>query len=743
MNFNNKRDLIVFFNSILFLSLRKSFLGAIILLLSFNFSFSQNTSTLSESEINSRIDEVEVLIRDNKPESYFEGIDKLNKLENELLELNNSDILCDFYINFSSFFLDRFDLSNSLKYNNKGLKIAIQTKNKKKIGFFYENLGVIYNYYEQKEKRDDAFYMSKEYLTRYAPLHKQSDMYYNLFFITFDKKDWKTALKYALKCDSITRFVQKRDSGAGLLLGIAECHVKLGNIEETRKYLGIISSLKEFESKQINTLFRYYKVYSELLSLEGDVEGALKMQILSNNYNTINNRKNIRLINENLGIQNRMQLAVFNYEKLKKETALKNQNLKHQQYILILASVIIFSLGLLLILQIKASKYKTRVNVILKRKNEELKQAITVKKRFLNTVSHELRTPLNAIKSIVYLLNEKQDNNEAENLAILNSSTDYLLNLSNQIIEHNLINETKSSGFLKRDIIDVKELLQKVISSIKIIHQNNKNEVVLNFDERISKALIFDKNKLILVLNSFIDNAFKFTHDGTIIIELKLIDETPAIQKIAFLVQDTGIGIADEIIPKIFDLFYQGSEEINIKYGGSGIGLSIAKRILDLFPNDLTLTSKLNIGTTVLFELEFEKTQLPLSDEKESNVSFAIKKDTEILLVEDNKVNQMVIRKILTNKGFKSDIAENGEEAVAKVRIKNYDLIIMDIMMPVMDGFEASKIISEMKPNIPIIALTALSEEYNQEKFKASKIKSVLNKPIDVEELCKTIKHSL
>ena len=743
MNFNKRKNPIHIFKRTLFLLPSNSFVGLSFLLLSYNFLFSQNTPMILESEINSRIKEVESLIRDNKPESYFKGIDKLNKLETELLELNNSDLQCDFYIHVSGVFLFRYDLSNALKYNNKGLKVAIQSKNKQKIGFFYENLGVIYSYYEQKDKRDDAFYMSKEYLTRYAPLHKQSDLYYNLFYITFDKKDWNTSLKYALKCDSITRFVQKNNSGAGLLLGIAECYVKLGNIEKTRNYLIKISKLKELNSENLNLMYRYYKVYSELLSLEGDTAKALKMQILSNNYNTQINRKNIRIINENLGIQNRMQLSVFNYEKLKKEAALKNQNLKYQKYILILATVIILSLGLLLILQIKSSKYKSKVNSILKQKNEELKQAIAVKKRFLNTISHELRTPLNAIKSVVYLLNKKHKVEEVENLAILNSSTDYLLNLSNQIIEYNLLNESKNLKLLKKDSINIKLLCKEIISAAEVIYHLNNNKVILNHDERISEALIFDKGKLKMVLNSLIGNAFKFTNEGMVTVELKLVKESPMIQKIRFQIQDTGLGISKENISKIFDLFYQGSEEINIKYGGTGIGLSLAKRILDLFANNLNVSSKLNEGTTISFELEFEKQGTHFSKEKESLESFTNEKTHRILLVEDNKINQLMIYKILTNIGLNCDIAENGSEAVAKVKIKDYDLVITDIMMPLMDGFEASKIIYNLKPKIPIIALTALSEEYNQEKFKASKIKSVLNKPIDVDELCKAIKQIL
>lgn len=736
MNFNKVKSPDLIFNSIFFKALTRFFVST--LFLTSFFSFSQQKEKYTSVEVKKSIENIELLIRENRQESYFSGIDKLNSLEKELVEWNNSDILCDFYIQASSVFLTRYDLSNAIRYTNKGLKVAIRSKNHKKIGFFYENLGVIYNYYEQKDKRDNAFYMSKEYLTKYNSLAEQGDMYYNMSYICFDRKDWDKSLTYALKSDSITRFVKNEVTGASLLLGIAECYLKLGKLDKAKEYLNLTSASKDFTPKKIKILHRYYKAYGELLLNEGNNIEATKMFRLSNDYNTQINKQNIRLINENLGIQNRMQLAVFNYEKLKKEADFKSQNLKYQKYILILASIIILSLGLLLFLQIRITKYKSRVNTILKEKNNELKHALSVKRRFLNSVSHELRTPLNAIKSVAYLMHDKKIANNEDNVSILNSSIDYLLNLSNQILEYNLIDKRKSLSFLKKDIIDLKELFKEVISSVKNIHHLNENKVFIKLGESVSSTLIFDKTKLTMVFNSFLDNAFKFTKNGEIRAEIKLLEDTETSQKIKFIIQDTGFGIEKENISKIFDLFYQGSEEINIKYGGSGIGLSIAKQILDLHPNQLNVTSELNKGTTISFELDFEKANIQ-EVENEILSPNVIKKDIEILLVEDNKINQLMIQKILLANEFNSDIAENGQEAIDKVVNKDYDLIIMDIMMPIMDGFEASKKISELKPYIPIVALTALSEEYNREKFRASKIKKVLNKPIDVDELFKTI----
>jgi CheY-like chemotaxis protein len=260
------------------------------------------------------------------------------------------------------------------------------------------------------------------------------------------------------------------------------------------------------------------------------------------------------------------------------------------------------------------------------------------------------------------------------------------------------------------------------------------------FDKTIPDKLIFDEAKLYQVLFSLIDNAFKFSKNGSVVVEVKKMSVNKDKTEIQFIIKDTGIGIAPEIKDKIYDLFFQGSDKINYEYGGSGLGLTLVKKTLDLFNKTVTIDSEPDIGTTISFSLDFENYR----KNAESEVSSESKKIDDpskirILLVEDNKINQLITEKTITKKGYRCDVANNGFEACNMVGENDYSLILMDIMMPVMDGFEASDYISKFKPEIPIVALTAISEDVNKELFSASKISKVLSKPVNVEELYKTI----
>ena len=729
-----KRGLNKYFKSIFFLSLTKPLVIAFIFLFCYNLSYSQDTLKISSVYVNSKIKEIDKLISKNKQESYFNGIDKLNNLENELIDIDNSDFLCDFYLYSSSVFLNRYDLSNALKYINKGLKLAIQTNNNRKKGLFYESLGVVYNFYEQKDKRDAAFYKSKEYLTKYAPLSEQSDMYYNLSYISLDNEAWDKSLEYALKCDSITRFVQKEIRGPGLLLGIAECYVKLNKLEETRNYLDRVSSSDIFDFNNFILMQRYYKIYGELLLKEGDVLKAIEMYKLSNECILKVNKQNILKINENLTIQNKMQLAVFNYEKLKKETVLKNLNSKYQKYILILATIIIIGLILLLIMQIKSSKYKTKTNLILSEKNIELSEALSIKNRFLDTITHELRTPLNSIKGISYLMKDdlpKEEQNKY--IETLSFSSDYLLSLINNIIEYNIMDKSNKNK-LKNDPIEIKTLLKNIYNSFKIKEENN-NKIHLELDENIPNVVLMDAFRVTQILINLISNSLKFTKNGDVYLRVLLENITSTNVHINFEIQDTGIGIDKNEFNKIFDPFYQVSKG---DFEGSGLGLSIVAKTLNLLKSKPVIVSEIGKGTSISFSVSLEVYQSKMITVKGLKDSFSVN-NIKILLVEDNKVNQLITKKILTNQGFECDIANDGFEAVRLVEKTDYSLILMDIMMPVMDGFEASEKIKQIKPSVPIIALTAMYQEVNRKKFEDAKIIMVLTKPVSVEILCEAI----
>ena len=259
-------------------------------------------------------------------------------------------------------------------------------------------------------------------------------------------------------------------------------------------------------------------------------------------------------------------------------------------------------------------------------------------------------------------------------------------------------------------------------------------------DEKIPNIVLTDKLKISQVLINLLDNAYKFTENGNITLSAKVIKQKDTSTSIEFIVKDTGIGIEKTKKEDIFLPYKQVGFNTNKKYGGSGIGLAVVKDILNLLKSEIKVNSKINVGTSFIFTVDFNvpkaiKKVIPFSTftDKENN------KTTSILLVEDNKVNQLITSKIIRGFGFTCDIANDGFEAVSMEKQKDYDLILMDIMMPKMDGFEATKQIRKSNPNANIIALTALSETQNLHAFADAEIHSILTKPLHPKELYKGI----
>jgi signal transduction histidine kinase len=425
---------------------------------------------------------------------------------------------------------------------------------------------------------------------------------------------------------------------------------------------------------------------------------------------------------------------------IKKEIDLNKKNSIYKNFILILSCVIILILMILTFFQYKAAKFKANLNLLLQKKNEELvevnskvNKALDAKKKFLDAITHELRTPLNPIKGISYLMKDTTSKDEQNKyIETLGFSSDYLLSLINNIIEYNIMDKSNKDK-LKNDPIEIKTLLKNIYNSFKI-KEENKNRIHLEIDENLPNVVLMDAFRVTQILINLISNSLKFTKNGDVYLRVLLENITRTNVHINFEVQDTGIGIDKNEFNKIFDPFYQVSKG---DFEGSGLGLSIVAKTLKFLKSKPVVTSEIGKGTSILFCLSLEVYQSKMITVKGLKESFY--NNIKILLVEDNKVNQFITKKILTNQGFECDIANDGFEAVKLVQAIDYSLILMDIMMPVMDGFEASEKIKQIKPYIPIIALTAMYEEVNRKKFEEAKIIRVLTKPVSVEILCEAI----
>lgn len=406
----------------------------------------------------------------------------------------------------------------------------------------------------------------------------------------------------------------------------------------------------------------------------------------------------------------------------------------------IIALAILAIISLLAISLYRNNQIKIRTNTILQNTNEELQiakdaavSAMEAKTNFLSTVSHELRTPLYAVTGLTnLLLDENPKKSQKDHLKSLKFSGDYLLNFINDILQINKIDADKVEP-LKVDF-SLKQTLNEVIDSLQQSAKENNTVLDLDYDERIAPVLLGDSIKISQIFLNLVGNAIKFTKNGKVKVIANLLRKEENMTTIYFEVQDNGIGISQEQQKHIFESFEQGSIQINRKYGGTGLGLTIVKSLLGLFGSTINLSSEEGKGSTFSFSLDLDcKDHLIDEINLEKGPREFEFKGLHILIVEDNKINQVITKKMLTKKEITSDIANNGYEAVDLAKANTYDAILMDIHMPGISGEEATIEIRRFNKEIPIIALTAISLDDSLENFYAAGCNDVVTKPFKPE----------
>lgn len=372
---------------------------------------------------------------------------------------------------------------------------------------------------------------------------------------------------------------------------------------------------------------------------------------------------------------------------------------------------------------------------------EEANQA---KEQFLANISHEIRTPINAILGLSYLLNRQAlDAPSQEYVQALRVSGEHLLAIINDVLDMSKIEAGKIT--LEHIGFRLKDLIEEVSYTLRYKAEEKGIGLFYELDRHIPPILIGDPVRLKQILLNLVNNAIKFTDKGLIEIECRLKENQGKEQLIQFKVIDTGKGIDPDKIEQIFESFVQEDNSINRHYGGTGLGLSISQKLVNLMGGNLQVRSRKSTGTTFFFEIylsEGAEEHLPQSDKVE--VQSLNLKGLKVLLVEDHDINQLLGKTLLEEQGIITTLAENGKEALLKVEQERFDLILMDIQMPVMNGEEASKIIrKQLKIDTPIIALTAHAIKGESEKYLNSGMNDYVNKPFEPEELyLKIAQHS-
>ncbi len=381
---------------------------------------------------------------------------------------------------------------------------------------------------------------------------------------------------------------------------------------------------------------------------------------------------------------------------------------------------------------------------------EQAEEGTRAKSEFLANMSHEIRTPMNGIIGMAEILKQANlGDHEKENLEILISSTRSLLSLVNDILDISKIEAGKVE--LELEDFEIRHIL-KDIENIMFIRADEKALDYKTFiNSNVPEYLKGDPSRLKQIILNLVNNAVKFTEKGFVHIFIEVTDEGSNNITLRVKVKDSGIGISDTGKKSLFQLFSQVDTSTTKNYGGTGLGLSIAKRLVMLMKGDIGMESVQDKGSVFWFTTRLEKSNLTAETahimEIRENPEDKPFKMLNILLAEDNEINQKIIQYSLTNAGYEVDIAKNGQEAIDKYNEGDYDLVLMDVQMPILDGFEATAYIRNMeslgvnnKKHTPIVALTANAMKGDREKCIDAGMDEYLSKPFTPNDLVSLIK---
>ncbi len=619
-------------------------------------------------------------------------------------------------------------------------------------------LGFIYTENGKWEEADIFLHLADQYYSMENATQKRAKVLLGYGALAIKQKEFGQAINYLQAAKAVFNDQQDLKHLAQAELYLAEAYIKINPESVSNALIKARKALSQ--AKSIAASMSLAPIQIEGLRLDS------YLALRANEFNEAEaflmryEQKNDSLYQKYLSTIAQTQSATGDLASLNEIIDQQKSDLDRQQRSISFSKIttglsiaLIVILSLLTLSLYKNNNLRAKANTLLQDKNTELQmakekaeKASMVKAEFLSTITHELRTPMYAVTGLTHLLLEENPKPEQkEHLSSLQFSSEYLLNLINNILDLNKLEANKVE--IEKTTFNLRKRLNDVLIALKKSAEDRKNSLKLEFDPDIPDKLDGDSVKLSQVLINLIGNSLKFTQNGDVVIRVSKLAEKNNKITLHFEIEDNGVGISKKKQKSIFESFSQASLQINRKFGGTGLGLSIVKSLLELMGSRIQLESQLGKGSKFWFDLVLEVSAQDATEEKgqkhlDEN-EYGLFENKHILVVEDNKINQMITRKILEKRNIKCQVADNGMYAIKLVETNDFDVVLMDIHMPGISGIEATQEIRKFKPQLPIIALTAVTIEENLDEFYRVAFNEIIPKPFKTEEFFEKIHRSL
>ncbi|NHN24527.1 response regulator [Flavobacterium jejuense] len=720
----------------------------IILIFCFVFGmkvFSQNQNS-SSKKIKDYLKESGKYLHTSQPDLSLQNAKKALSLA---IKENDEPSIAKAYNFIGLNFVEFYDYDKAIDYYNKALIHANKTDNDTIKSWLYNNLGNVYSYNKNDDETGIKYYLQSLEYAKKVDIVEFTYNKLNLVNTYFEDKKFEEGkmhlnevgpnidslereyeaqfFYYSLNADYEEYMGNFAIAENNLLKALEICKAKHKNFDSNHE-IGMYESLSSFyyNRKLYEKAYKYLLITDSLKQLDYD------------------SRKNEKV----KGLVEQIEKEEVKRELIKMEAnkRVQDQKLLNSKILIILIGVIFLTTLILLYSQLKLNRVRRKSNEELREANEELRiakenaeEASKVKSQFVSTISHELRTPLYGVIGITDIIEvEHQELENSPHLKALKFSANYLLSLVNDILKVYKFEE--NNVVLENNLFNLEDKLETIKNSLDNIALKYNNDILVKVDKKIPEYIIGDSIRLSQIILNLVSNSLKFTYDGKVTISAHLDNSEDELIFIKFKVTDTGSGIPKEYQDKVFDKFVQIDRKED-DYQGTGLGLTIVKKLIDLFKGEIYLESEVNKGTKVTFIIPFESGENKVNEFVNNiEVDLSLPKTYKILVVEDNKINQIVTKKLLENHKFLCEIADDGYVALELLEKHKFDAILMDINMPKINGFETTKLVRQQGYKIPIIAVTAFEKEEVQARAKQSGIDDVIAKPFDARKLFQMIR---